>query len=306
MVSGVPLAVGLVLRAGDGHASAAPGVAQLIGEAEVGAGHGEGLQAVLEGVVIGLLRALNRPVRAAESADLALVVEAVEHFDDGANRHRGVVAVEHIDVQMVGLELRQRVVGVVEDVKVRHALAPAVVMRALGEDDHLVVQTSRLQPLAQRLFAIVVGAVKTVHALGIHIVQKLESRLQARVKIRSLAINRAEGREHLRRGGAEDDMGNGLGNVVDMTILHKYTPPVKDIICEAAHPRRPVYTLARLENDVNPPPAKFLDVPAAEIRPFSLQGDGRTARPPPPSSAFCFRAAGEQPRWRYGKNCRFC
>ena len=179
---------------------------------------------MLQGVVVGLLEALEGPVGRADGADLALVVQAVQYVHDGPDGHRGIVAVEQIHVQMIRLELGQGVVAVMQDVEVGDALAPAVVVRALGQDHHLVPQTPRLHPLAEGLLAVVVGAVEAVHAQGVHGIQQGKGGLKALVEVRRALIHRAERGEHLRRRGAEHDAGDGLVHVGHGCIDHGEPP----------------------------------------------------------------------------------
>ena len=57
----------------------------MLGQAEVGAGDGEGYKAVFVGVLVGFGEAFGGPVGAAEGVDPSGGVELVERFDDGAD-----------------------------------------------------------------------------------------------------------------------------------------------------------------------------------------------------------------------------
>ena len=137
LLLGQPLAVLRVLGAGDGDA-AAPAVLNLVGQGVVRAHGAEAVHAVFGGEGVGLAETLHGPVGRAVDADLPFLLELVQHGDDFAHRHIGIVAVEHVNVNIFAVELRKRIIKITEQVKRRHALAIEIGVAALGEDHGLV------------------------------------------------------------------------------------------------------------------------------------------------------------------------
>ena len=153
---GVPGARLRVGGAADGDA-VLPRFLHLVGQAEVGAAGHERREPVFVRVFIRRLEAGHRPVGAAEGADAARVFVLVEHLDDGADRHVGVVPVEQVEVDVVELEAGQRIVDVGRDVEGGDAAAVAAVVRALADDDHVLAHAPVAHPRAHGALVVAVA-----------------------------------------------------------------------------------------------------------------------------------------------------
>ena len=141
----IPRAPHRASRAADGDAPG-PRRLELLGEAEVRAADPERDQAVDGGVLIRLAHPLVGPVRAAEDADLPRPVVLVQHVHDRPDRQRGVVAVQDVDLDLVGVEPPERFVEVVGDVLRGDARTPPFRVCALAEDHDLVAHATVGQP----------------------------------------------------------------------------------------------------------------------------------------------------------------
>ena len=71
-----------------------------------------------------------------------------------------------------------------------------------------------------------VGTVKAIYALGIHIIQKRKCSGEALIKIRSFAVDRSEGIKHFFHRSAEYNTGYGLIYLRKGTVKHGFYPPV--------------------------------------------------------------------------------
>ena len=81
----------------------------------------------------------------------------IQGLNDRPDRLAGVITVEHIEVDEIGLLARQRIHQIGGNVIGRDALAILVVMGALAEHHHFVAQPAFIIPVAQGALAVAVA-----------------------------------------------------------------------------------------------------------------------------------------------------
>ena len=159
-----------------------PGRDLLHGQAELGAAGDEGGQPVGRGVFVDLLQAFDAPVGAAVGVDLARLLRRVERLNNRTDRLAGIIAMQHIQVDMIDFEARQAVVEIGLDVERRHPFAVLAVVRAFAQDDDLITHAAAVNPLAEGALAvaaaIAVGRVEAVAAGRVKGVQRGKGRIE--------------------------------------------------------------------------------------------------------------------------------
>src|SRR5918993_2406936 len=113
--------------------------------------------------------------------DPALLFVLVEDLDDGADRDRRVVAVEEVEVYVIGLEAGQRIVEVARDIEGGYPLAVLVVVGALADYYDLIAQAAVPYPPAEGPLAVpsavLVGRIERGAALGEDLIEQREAPL---------------------------------------------------------------------------------------------------------------------------------
>ena len=129
------------------------------------------------GILVGLADSFGRPVGAAEGPDPPRCHVFIQRLDDRPHRNGRIIAMEQVQVHVVGSESGERIVHVGRDVERRHPPAVRIVVRPLGQDDDLVPDAPGLDPLAEHALTFTttvdVGGIEAVASQRVDGVKKL-------------------------------------------------------------------------------------------------------------------------------------
>ena len=217
----VPAACIFLRRSGDGYTSAAPGIPHLLSESVIRARYRERDQIIFVCVFIGLLNPLMCPVGAAENADFSLCVHGVENLDDRSGRNFRIIAMQQIDVDIIRLQIFERLPEICPHVLFIHALpAVRVRMSALRQHHHLIPVIPQCHPFAQRFLRELVHSRRIIRrdAEVIHSVKQL---------VRILTCKKRHGRRPVKNPR------NRLADAGNSSVLHSDCLPQKNLYyCE--------------------------------------------------------------------------
>ena len=175
---------------------------------------GDGRQTGLRRIALRRLDAFRAPVGDAPGANLARLHLCGQRLDDAFHGLRGVVPMQPIEVDHIGLQVAEALLQVVDDVG---GLQPALAhigkrrMRAFGGENDTVAETAVGQPLPDELFAAAFGAGNPV-GIDVGRVDERAARVHERIH-QTIGVVGRNGRAEL--GGSQTkgrDVQVGTGN----------------------------------------------------------------------------------------------
>src|SRR5205085_10937795 len=114
----------------------------------------------------------------------------IERFDNGANGHGRVVAMQKVEVEVISSDSRQRVVEVGCNIERRYPAANVVMMRALGKENHFFAIVTLRNPFADGHLAVLTIDVCRINGSAALLEDGVEQRI-SRIKISGTNGDRA-------------------------------------------------------------------------------------------------------------------